>query len=152
MTADGMTFRLEGLVETVANLGDLGSRPTQRNVVRRTLLAAGEPTADVAASLAPVERGVLAFSIVASTALTRRHRGSKLSEVEVYIGPSGGQGALFYASHKEFGTVLMPASPYMRPAWSATKGQALNLIVSGLRAEVDKAAARAARKVARLAA
>lgn len=149
--ADGMTFRLEGLAETVANLGDLGSRPTQRNVVRRTLLAAGEPTANVASSLAPVERGVLAFSVVVSTALTRWQRGAKVSEVEVYIGPSGGQGALFYASHREFGTVLLPASPYLRPAWESTKGQALGLIVSGLRTEVDRAAQRAARKVARLA-
>lgn len=151
MTADGVTFRVEGLAETVANLEDMASRPTRRNIIRRTLEAAGEPTANVAASLAPVQRGVLAFSIVVATALTRRHRGSKISEVEAYIGPSGGQGALFYASHQEFGTVLTPAHPYMRPAWESTKGQVLGLIVSGLREQVDLAAQRAARKVARLA-
>jgi HK97 gp10 family phage protein len=146
-------FKLHGLEETVTNLNDL-SRATQKNVVRRTLLRAGEPTADVAARLAPVDRGALAFSIVVSTQLTRRHKSeqrNRASEVEVYIGPAGGQGALFYASHKEFGTVLMPASPYMRPAWESTKAQALSLIVSGLREEVGKAAARAARRAARAA-
>jgi hypothetical protein len=47
--------------------------------------------------------------------------------------------------------VLLPASPYLRPAWESTKGQVLALIVSGLGEEVEKAAGRAARKVARLA-
>lgn len=147
-------FRIQGLEETVANLNEL-SRATQKNAVRRTLLRAGEPTADVASRLAPIDRGVLAFSIVVSTQLTRRHKAeqrNRASEVEVYIGPTGGLGALFYASHKEFGTVLMAASPYMRPAWESTKGQVLSIIVSGLREEVAKAAARAARRAAKAAA
>lgn len=150
---DGITVKLEGLAETVANLEDL-SKLTQRNAIRRTLLAAGEITADEASKLAPVNRGVLAFSIVVATQLTRRHKGDQRnrdSEVEVYIGPSGGQGALYYASHQEFGTVTSPAQPYMRPAWESTKDQVLETIVSGLSAEVDKAAQRAARKAARLA-
>lgn len=147
-------FKLEGLEETVSNLGLL-SRATQRNAVRRTLLTAGQPTADLASRLAPERRGILAFSVVVATQLTRRHKRdqrNRASEVEVYIGPSGGQGALYYASHQEFGTIISPANPYMRPAWESTKGIALHLITSGLKVEVDKAAARAARKVARLAA
>lgn len=147
-------FKLEGLEETVANMEDL-SKATNRNVLKRTLLKAGEPTADLASRLAPEERGVLAFSIVVSPQLTRRHKGeqrNRASEAEVYIGPAGGQGALFYASHKEFGTILMPASPYMRPAWESTKGEVLRLVTEGLKVEVMKAAARAERKAARLAA
>jgi HK97 gp10 family phage protein len=146
---DGLTFRMEGLEQTVRNLGDL-PKATRRNVVRRVLMNAGEPTADRMASLAPVERGILAFSIVVSSQLTRRHRGEKLSEVEVHIGPAGGQGALFYASHKEFGTILSPAEPYARPAWESTKGLVFNRIADGLGAEVMKAAARLGRKSARL--
>jgi HK97 gp10 family phage protein len=148
------SFRLDGLKETVSNMDEL-SRATQRNAMRRVLLRAGEPTADAASRLAPEERGILAFSIVVSPNLTRRHKGeqrNRASEVEVYIGPSGGLGALYYASHQEFGTVLMPGRPYLRPAWASTKGQALNLIVDGLKAEVAKSAARAARKAARFAA
>lgn len=147
-------FRLQGLEETVANLNDL-SRATQRNVVRRVMLAAGEPTANLAADLAPEERGVLAFSIVVASKLTRRHAAemrNRASEVEVYIGPAAGQGALYYASAQEFGTVLMPGKPYLRPAWGSTRSQAATLIETGLRAEVMKAAARAERKVARIAA
>lgn len=151
MTADGVAFRMDGLEDTVRNLEDIASKPTRRNVIRRALIVAADPTANMASSLAPVARGILAFSIVTATALTRRHRGEKISEVEVYVGPTGGQGATFYATHQEFGTVLHPAHPYMRPAWEATKGQALGLVVSGLRAEIEVAAQRAARKVARLA-
>jgi HK97 gp10 family phage protein len=146
-------FKLEGLEETVANMEDL-SKATNRNVLRRTLLKAGEPTADMAARLAPEERGILSFSIVVSPQLTRRHKGeqrNRASEAEVYIGPAGGQGALFYASHVEFGTVLTRGQPYMRPAWESTKGEVLRLVTEGLKVEVDKASARAARKVARLA-
>ena len=62
---DGVTFKMEGLEDTVANLDNL-SKATGRNVLRRTLLNAGEPTADTAARLAPVERGILAFSVVVS--------------------------------------------------------------------------------------
>lgn len=149
-----LTYKLEGLDDTVRNLGEL-SRATGRNAVRRTLRIAAEPTANLAARLAPVARGALSFSIAVATQLTRRHRAEARegkSEVEVYIGPAGGQGALFYASHKEFGTVLMAASPYMRPAWESTKGQVLALIADGLKAEVERASSRAARKSARLAA
>ena len=152
---DGVTFKMEGLEDTVANLDNL-SKATGRNVLRRTLLNAGEPTADTAARLAPVERGILAFSVVVSTQLTRKHkaqeRGQVGSEVEVYIGPAAEQGALFYASHVEFGTVVAPAQPYMRPAWVSTKEDALRLIQQGLKIEIGKAAARAERRAAKLAA
>lgn len=149
-----VTVKLEGLAETVASMDEL-SRATQRNAVRRTLQKAGEPVANTAARLAPHESGSLAFSIVVATQLTRRHKGEQRtrgSEVEVYIGPAGGQGALFYASHQEFGTVNMPANPFMVPAWEGSKTLVLASIVSGLKVEVDKAAKRAARKAARLAA
>ena len=148
---DGLVFKLEGLHGHLDALDEM-STATRRNVVRRVLLKAGEPVADVASRLAPHERGVLSFSIAVSHRLTRRHAAAmreRASEVEVYVGPAGGQGALYYASHQEFGTILNPASPYMRPAWESTKGAVLMLLTSGLRTEVAKAAARAARKAAR---
>lgn len=145
-----MNFKLEGLEEVYQGLGEL-TRATERNVGRRSLMKAAEPTADLAARLAPTERGILSFSISISTKLTSRHRGEKEDEIEVYIGPAGGQGALYYASHVEFGTVDAPAQPYMRPAWESTKSQVLGLIISSLKFEVERAAARARRKSARLA-
>lgn len=147
-----ISARLEGLEQTVTNLGDL-SRATGRNVLRRVLLPAGEPVAHDAAQMAPYRTGRLAFSVVVSTQLTRRQRrGAKQNEVEVYIGPAGGNGALNYASFGEFGTIDTPAQPFMRPAWESNRGIVLGLIHSGLKAEVERAADRAARKVARLAA
>lgn len=151
--ADGVTYKLEGLAETLSNM-ELLSKATNRNAVRRTLQKAGEPVAALASSLAPHERGILSFSIHVATQLTSRHKAeqrNRPSEVEVYIGPVAGQGALYYASHVEFGTVETPAHPYMVPAWEGSKMQVLASITSGLKVEVDKAAARAARKVARLA-
>lgn len=148
---DGITFRIDGQEEMAENMRALANA-TQRNVARRVLTKAAQPVAERAASLAPVERGILAFSIVVSTQLTRRHKAeqrNRESEVEVYIGPAGGQGALFYASHVEFGTVLAPARPYLRPAWESTKGEVMALIASGLRAEIERAASRGARKAAR---
>jgi HK97 gp10 family phage protein len=153
--ADGVTFKMEGLEQTVEALGDL-SRSTQKSVLRRVLLRAAEPTVEKAEGMAPRDRGVLALSIVATTQLTRRHKSEERnelrSEAEVYIGPASGAGALYYASHKEFGTILSPARPYMRPAWESTKGVVLTKIQQGLGEEVMKTAARAARKAARLAA
>lgn len=145
-----ITFKLEGLEQTVSNLSDM-TKATQRNVVKRVLLAAGEPVARDAAQIAPHRSGRLAFSITNSTQLTRRQsRGAKINEVETYIGPAGGNGALNYASFVEFGTIDTPAEPFMRPAWESNRGIVLGLIHSGLQIEVERAAARAARKVARL--
>lgn len=149
-----VTSKVEGIEETVENLNEL-SRATQRNAVRRALLTAGEITADAAARLAPRNLGKLSFSISVATQLTRRHKAeqrNRASEVEVYIGPATGLGSIYYASHVEFGTRVTPRQPFLRPGWEATKAQVLNSITVNLRAEVEKSAARAARKVARLAA
>lgn len=149
-----VSVKMEGLATTVANL-ELLAKSTQKNVVRRTLRKAGEPVADTAAALAPHATGNLAFSIVVATQLTRRHKAeqrNRASEVEVYIGPAGGTGALFYASAQEFGTIVTHANPFMRPAWDAQKENVLTMIILGLGTEVDKAAKRAARKLSKLAA
>lgn len=148
-----ITFKLEGLAQTVANLEEL-SKATRRNVLKRVLLAAGQPVANEAAQLAPYRTGRLAFSLSVSDKLTRRQRQAnpKEYEAEIYIGPAGGNGALNYASFEEFGTIDTPAHPFMRPAWESNRGIVLGLIHSGLQVEVEKAAQRAARKVARIAA
>lgn len=145
-------FKMEGLEDTVASLGQL-SKGIQRGVLQRVLNEAAEPTADLASRLAPERSGILAFSIAVSPTLTRRQkREGKGSWVETYVGPAGGAGALNYASFVEFGTIDTPAQPFMRPAWGATHGRALVIIQQRLGAEVTKAAGRSARRAARLAA
>lgn len=142
-----ISFKVEENI--TAALGEM-SKATGRNVLRRALQVAGEPIAAVASRLAPEQSGRLAFSIVVSPQLTRRQRREgKGSEVEMHIGPAGGTGALNYASFVEFGTVEMHAEPYMRPAWEGSKAAVLGLIESQLGVEVQRSAARAARKAMR---
>ena len=63
-----------------------------------------------------------------------------------------GPGRMPQAYMQEFGTVHHGPQPYMRPAWDANALQALELIKSELWNEIQKAAARLARKAARQAA
>lgn len=163
-----LTFKLEGL-EDLAKAFEQLTRATQRNVLRRILTRAGEVFADEAASRAPVLSGRLAFSIVVSPNRTRRHRGQSGVEFlgvdaggrrvfraerkfsyEVYVGPGSGLGVLPYASFAEYGTAATSAHPYMRPAYDVRRVQVLEMIKSDLATEINKAAARAARKTARL--
>lgn len=150
--ATDFTVTLEGLEETVASMRELAAS-MNKTIIRRVLKEAGQPLATKASNLAPVDLGKLAFSVVVATQLTRRHKSeqrNRESETEVYIGPAGGVGALYYASHVEFGTVRTRAQPFMRPAWDSLKGESMRLIAGGLQAEVKKAADRAARRVARI--
>jgi HK97 gp10 family phage protein len=145
-----ITMKLEGLAETVAALSEL-PKATQRNAVRRVLQRNAEPIANLASRIAPHRTGRLSYSISVSFQLTRRHRNEKTSEVEVYVGPGAGLGTLMYASFDEFGTSDTPAFAFMRGAWYAKQASTLTGITAGLKVEVEKAAARAARKVARFA-
>jgi hypothetical protein len=52
----------------------------------------------------------------------------------------------------EFGTAHQPPQPWFRPVWDAMKRGVLDSIAGLLWSEIQKAAARAARKAARLAA
>ena len=50
---------------------------------------------------------------------------------------------------QEFGTVNHPPHPFMRPAWLANKTRALDTMKKELWEEIQKAAARLARKAAK---
>lgn len=146
---------LIGFRELDKALGEL-PRATARNVLRRIGRAALEPLANQASAHAPVGRGVLAFSITVSERGTRRARWAReidrRGSFTIAMGPAGGQGALNYASFAEFGTVNMPAKPFLRPVWDAGQGQALDYVKAELWGEISRASARLARKAARAAA
>lgn len=175
MTAPTATLKVEGLRELERDLALLG-KATARNVLRRVMKRAGEPVAIRAASLAPFDRGHLALGIAYSTrkphdyddgkrafrealqaglgrdaavgALRAARRANPGSFVEAFVGPGRHPQAIF----QEFGTVNHPPQPFMRPAWSQTSQAALDSMTRDLRAEIDKAAQRLARKAARQAA
>lgn len=149
--------KVEGLREVERALGEL-KKATGRNVMRRVAVARLEPMAEVARSIAAGFRlnGDLVESIAVTTkqaGYARRLSRRSKSEAEAYMGPSGrGKKAPPQGSLQEFGTQHHPPQPFMRPAWDACKGDLLPGIGEDLMAEITKAAARQAKKQARLAA
>lgn len=138
------SVQIEGLRELEAALANL-PKATAKNVLRRVLKKAAAGTLADAQSKAPRDTGGLSKSIIMGVK-TRRHGGG------LFIGPSYKRGDSGRHGHLlEFGTVNMPAQPFMRPAWDANKDAALASITNDLGTEIDKAAKRAARKAARLA-
>ncbi len=163
--AKGVTVRVEGLREIDAALGQLG-KATGRNVMRRVAVARLEPMAEDARRLAPDDPNTkgrdLTKSIAVSTRVNKVKRGRAANkaaragkaEVEAHMGPAGigKRGAPPQGVWQEFGTKNHPPQPFMRPAWDGGKDKLLDGIADDLWAEVNKAAARLAKKAARLAA
>lgn len=143
--------KVDGLREVKAALREL-PKATGKNVLRRVLIRRAEPVAERARQLAPVDTGQLRDSIVVSTKLGKRqrrgHSKQDRDDVDVFVGPGP---AGFYGWMQEFGTARVAARPFMRPAWDAEKAGVLSGIADDLRKEIEKAAARLARKAARAA-
>ena len=135
--------RVEGLRELDQALTEL-PRATARNVLKRAGMRALEPVVTEAARLAPELFGDLKDSVAVSDRRPRRHR--KQSDVEVF----GGPGPYPQAHLQEFGTQHHAAQPFMRPAWDSKKRAVLDSVKDDLADEIGLAAARLARKNARL--
>lgn len=163
---------LSGFRELDRALGEL-PKATARNVLKRTLIKAGEPIAENARNLAPVDSGNLRESIAVSARLknkvgnaefsaamraglgkdsavkamrdARRAARGQGSFAEAYVGPATGKGVIGYAHLMEFGTSTLSAQPYMRPAWDSEQRKALDIIKAELGNEIIKAARRIGR-------
>lgn len=147
--------RLDGFREFDRALGQL-PKATARNVLRRTLMKAAKPIDDDASARAPFLQGGLQRSVVAGTRLTASQRtgGPKLTangyrsaaknSVEVHVGTKLSKGIFM-----EFGTFKDAAQPFMTPAWEANKNHALDIIKANLKTEIEKSAARLAKKRAK---
>ena len=140
------TFKLEGLRELEAALRQM-PQATARRVGVRVLREGAEPIARAARRLAPVGEGDLVESIDVGTNLAPSQRGDKgaVAPLEVHVGP----GQQPQAITQEFGTYKEPAQPFMTPAWEAERMNALDIVGTGLGIEVEKTAARLAKKRAR---
>ncbi len=160
------TVKVEGLRELEQDLLSLNSKVTAKNVTKRVLLRALKPTVEAMRAKAPddpeTQGDDLRSSIKASdrlsprqAGLARGNSGPKMTgsgwksaandTVTVYAGP----GPLPQAHMQEFGTVNHGAQPFARSAWDQTKGGILPALAKDMRVEIDKAAARRARKAAR---
>lgn len=146
---------VEGVEETLALLGEF-PKAIGRATLRRALVKAAQPVAVAARSYAPddPETGApdLKSSIDVTTQLIRRHRRTKVDEVEVHIGPTSvpGRAVLNYAAIQEYGSYKQTARPFMRPAWDRTKGLVEILLAKELAVEFEKAARRLDRRFTKL--
>lgn len=122
-----------------------------KTVLRNALKKAGEPTKIAATANAVQRTGNLAGSIVVSQKLKRgqrRHKNRDRSTVEVFVGATAPHAYLVewgstdreHKSGKSTGS--MPAQPFFRTAWDATKGEALRILVHEIQQELLKAAKR----------
>jgi HK97 gp10 family phage protein len=143
-------FKTSGFRELERALHAL-PKATGKSVLRKIAKGALEPMANRAAALAPEDLGILAFSIVVGERRTKRARrvAGKPQGIVMAMGPASGLGALYYATHVEFGTIDTPAKPYMRPAWDGGKQGALDHVKGQLGTAIQKAAARYAKRVAK---
>lgn len=141
-------LEVEGLSELEEALKEL-PRATARNVLLRVLKAKAQPIADAGEALAPRLTGGLAQSYQVSTKLSRSQKKTKKqSGVEVYVGPTAHPKSI----QTEFGNSHQAPHPHLRPAWDGNVMNVLDGITESLRAEIEKARARLARKAERLAA
>lgn len=142
--------KVEGLKELDAALAALG-KSMGKAVLRRVGERALEAFDAAWRAKAPKLTGSLAESGGIGTKLTRRQaamnrRRDDRSSVEIFAGPNDPA-----AVPQEFGTVDQGAQPFVRPAWDATKGEALEVVKLDLGDEIARTAARLARKARRAA-
>lgn len=147
-------IRVDGLKELEAALAEL-PKSTGRAVLRRIGIRSLAPVIATAKTLVPVDEGDLRDSLRVTTKLSKRQRrlharavAEGKSSVELFAGAA----ALPHAHLVEFGTANMAPRPFLRPAWDQKRHEVLQLIKNELGDEITKAAARLARRQARLAA
>jgi len=147
-----VTVKVEGLRELEQELERIAKRTTRKSVARRVLKKEAQPLADLMRQGAPRDDAHLVESIGVSTKLSSRQRGlhRKMgkSAVEMFVGA----GPLPQSHLQEFGTWFHPPQPWVRPAWDQDHRAMLDRISKSLWEEVQKSAARAERRAARLAA
>jgi HK97 gp10 family phage protein len=168
-----VTVKVEGLRSLKAALDEL-PKATARNIMLRVLKQHAEPIASAARQLAPVDTGDLkrsirvlarktggdagkaAFAEAMRSGASRAEAGqaaraanrSARNAVLVLIGPGRQPQAIM----QEFGTEHHPAQPFMRPAWDRYRDDLLPSIGKAMWDEIEAAARRRARKLAKAAA
>ena len=138
------TIKLDGFAELDKALSELG-KSTERGVLRRIAMKALEPVRDDAQSLAPVDEGDLRDSIIIGSRLNKNARRFDRQQpregVRVFVGTNNRNGAA-----REFGSVRSRATPFLAPAWDANENRVLDYVKQNLGKEIEKTAARVAKK------
>jgi hypothetical protein len=144
------TIKIEGLRDIDRALADLGSKALARGVLTRVGKKRMQPIADRANALAPDDAdtpGGLSTSFIAGTKLNPRQAAMAKKAgkdfVEVYVGTDDPAGI-----QMEFGNVNHGPQPSLRPAWEEGKEAVLSGIGADLWTEIEKTAARKAKRAA----
>lgn len=104
--------------------------------VVRTSLRRGMKTIQVAVKAAcPVDTGALKRSIVVRASKARR-RG--IISIEVRIGEGDFKGDTFYGAMIEYGTIRMPARPFIRPAFDRNEAAVARQVLDDIGAAIDE--------------
>lgn len=118
-------------------------KATQRNTLKRVNTKAMKPVLEDARSNVPVgASGDLKGSVRIQHKVLKK-KGALRTSV------TAGGGATYYAPFIEFGTVKMPAQPFLRPAIDGKEQDVIDSIKAEMAIEVPKAAARRAKKLAK---
>ncbi|WP_023848263.1 HK97-gp10 family putative phage morphogenesis protein [Ponticoccus alexandrii] len=124
---------------------------TAKASARRMLKKGGQIIAEAGAANAPEREGDLKASYVVGTRLTksqrRATRGAAKDDVQVFVGP--GPRGYEAGEQTEFGNQHQAAEPHLRPAFNSKAQDVLNLIAQEWWADIAKAVARRARKLAK---
>jgi len=141
-----MSVKTQGFAELDLALAQF-AESTGKNILRRVGQAALKPFDEAWRAKAPVKTGALAKSGGVGSKLSRSQRAKVVREstVEVFAGP----GADPAATQDEFGNSHQAPQPYVRPAWDETQGQVLDIVKRELADEIQKTAARVARRAAK---
>lgn len=139
---------VEGLDDLLAAFDGL-SEAASKGVLRRVGRQALQPFDAAWRAGAPELTHTLEESGDVGSRLSRTQRSqhTRESEVEIFAGPGPNPQAV----QQEFGNGLHAPQPFMRPAWEAHQEQVLDDVGTGLWTEVEKAAERGRRKLARAA-
>ena len=170
MPKSGFTMKVEGLQDLEKALKEL-PRATGKNVIKRSLITAAQLFVDTAQALIKVRRvypaivksklkvssgdaGKRAFAAALARGATREEAGEeaheanaaaagdeKITSGQIVVGPTT---RAFYGF--EFGTYQQAPQPFMRPSWDTNKEKAVDTIKEAIKDEIDKAAARLAKK------
>lgn len=163
-----MKIKVEGLKQLDQALGALRTKAMAKGVVRRALLEAATPMQQKAQSMAPGradpsevitygpkgarkvrQPGTTKALVQIGTTLTKRQaskaRKAGKSFSEVYVGTRDAK-----AHFEEFGSANQPPRPFMRPAYDSEAQPTINRFTDALGNELNKVAAREARRAVKL--
>lgn len=139
-------IKVEGLAELERKLKELGPK-ISKNALRAATNAGAEVVRKAAIARAPIKSGTLKKQIYKKQIreLSNEHQQTffvgVLSRRKKTKGKNPGViKSAFYWRFIEFGTVKMPARPFLRPAFDSTKQSAISAIKSKLKSYLDKVA------------